>query len=428
MEWLDFCDKVFEILEILNQKFSFTYDEEKISYVISSCEYSYTKEEYYRLKEAAEKFKFQPFSISDEKRYESLVELPNRDSRTFYMMRVEEELLGIKLESSEITYSFKKASNELVWYLIKDYPVKSFNCLKLGIMRTEIRIRNLPEKDLFSILRFVIHIPFSILIETKNNESIDVMQEYQNSYLFNLAYNFDLVFKPVTEFEELFPQRFFFDRRKICDVNELAAPQLLYKKELVEQYYMALISADPFVKFIGFYHIMEHFYDEVYNEDIFKSVQGIIQHPGFSAKRKKDIVKIVDLIKNKTREAKQEFQGSELEALELTLRKFVDITELTNHLKSFDSSSIDYYKSNQVSFSGGDMVDLIDITNDKLYKKLASRIYKTRNALVHNKSNEGRLKERGIYNPFKDKPELLKEIPLMRYISEEIIIHSSSAL
>ena len=166
----------------------------------------------------------------------------------------------------------------------------------------------------------------------------------------------------------------------------------------------------------------------MYNEDIFKRVQHIIQHPGFSAKRTKDIVKIVDLIKKKNRQNKEEFQGSELEALELTLKKFVDISELLNDLTEFSDSIIDYYKLTEVSFSKGDTVDLRDISNEKLYKKLAARIYKTRNALVHSKSNESRLNERGVYNPFANSQELTMEIPLMRYISEAIIINSASPL
>ena len=69
-----------------------------------------------------------------------------------------------------------------------------------------------------------------------------------------------------------------------------------------------------------------------------------------------------------------------------------------------------------------------DLSNDKLPKKLAARIYKTRNALVHNKSNETRLSERGLYKPFKDKEELSKEIPLMRFLAESIIVNSSEPL
>lgn len=59
---------------------------------------------------------------------------------------------------------------------------------------------------------------------------------------------------------------------------------------------------------------------------------------------------------------------------------------------------------------------------------MANRVYKTRNSLVHSKSNEVKLNERGIYKPFKDSKALLKEIPLLKEISEEIIIKSASEL
>lgn len=64
-------------------------------------------------------------------------------------------------------------------------------------------------------------------------------------------------------------------------------------------------------------------------------------------------LKIVDLIKKKTRQNKEEFQGSELEALELTLKKFVDIQELIKDLTEFNNSIVDYYRTSEVSFSKG---------------------------------------------------------------------------
>ena len=140
-------------------------------------------------------------------------------------------------------------------------------------------------------------LPSTVHIETSIPKSREKLQKFAKSYLFNIAYNFDSVFKAVTDIEDLFPQRSILTRRRHHNISDLMPPQLLYQEQLVEQYYMALTSEDPFVKFIGFYHIMEYFYEEVYNEDILKSVQHIIQHPGFSAKRTKDIAKIVDLIK-----------------------------------------------------------------------------------------------------------------------------------
>ena len=97
-------------------------------------------------------------------------------------------------------------------------------------------------------------------------------------------------------------------------------------------------------------------------------------------------------------------------------------------LDEFDPSSISYYKSHEVSFSNGDAIDLSDVSNEKLAKKIAARIYKTRNSLVHSKSNDSRVKERGIYHPFADEKELAKEIPLMRIIAESIIINSAKPI
>ena len=76
----------------------------------------------------------------------------------------------------------------------------------------------------------------------------------------------------------------------------------------------------------------------------------------------------------------------------------------------------------------GDAIDLTDISNTKLSKKLAGRIYKTRNSLVHSKSNEFKLKEKGIYRPFADKNDLEKEIPIMKYIAEVLIIKTAKEL
>lgn len=430
MDWVEFCQKISEILRPWKRKLLFDYDDNKIIYTIADQEYQYTIEDYNQLKQNAEHYDFKPYSLCDRNTYESIVDLPDIDSRRHFSMGFEDKLseLIVKDEDANISYSFREVSKELIWYIVKDYDINRKVFMRFPSSVFDRRCDTLPEKDLFSLIKIIVRLPYVVYIESTSSQSTEQLQRYAKSFLFNIAYNFDFVFKAVTEIDDLFPQRTFLNRRRIHNVAELMAPQLSYKEELVEQYYMALASEDPFVKFIGFYHIMEHFYEEVYNEDIFKSVQYIIQHPGFSSKRTKDIVKIVDLIKKKTRQSKEEFQGSELEALELTLKKFVDISELINDLTEFNSSIVDYYKISEVSFSKGDTIDLRDISNEKLYKKLSARIYKTRNALVHSKSNEGRSNERGIYKPFDNSQELLMEIPLMRYISEAIIINSASTL
>lgn len=430
MEWTEFCGKVSRLFEPWKTKLQFDYDDQKITYIIAKQKYEYTLDEYNELKQKAECYDFQRYSICNGNIYESIVDIPDIDSRGHFSSLLVDRLTEFTLKDDEkdIEYSFCDISEELIWYVIKDFDVKRRFFSRFPMSFFERKCESLKDKDIFSLIKMLIRLPAVVHIETSIPKSREKLQKFANSYLFNIAYNFDSVFKAVTDIEDLFPQRSILTRRRHHKISDLMPPQLLYQEQLVEQYYMTLTSEDPFVKFIGFYHIMEYFYEEVYNEDILKSVQHIIQHPGFSAKRTKDIAKIVDLIKKKNRLNKQEFQGSELEALELTLKKFVNLSELVNDLTEFNDSIVEYYRLTEISFSKGDAIDLRDVSNEKLYKKLAARIYKTRNSLVHSKSNENRLSERGVYNPFTNNKELAKEIPLMRYISEAIIINSSSSL
>jgi hypothetical protein len=56
-------------------------------------------------------------------------------------------------------------------------------------------------------------------------------------------------------------------------------------------------------------------------------------------------------------------------------------------------------------------------------KDLVQRIYFTRNAIVHSKDGE-----KGKYLPFSHEKQLVKEVPLLRFISEAIIISNSNVV
>lgn len=429
MEWDDFCLKIESFSRIFLEKLNYRFNDEKITYKINKNEYEYTKIDFDRLKNKAEQGLFQPYSITTDCRYESLVDLPDIDSRRRFSIRFEDKLIStpiVDLEN-ELTYSFKEASEELIYYILSTYENERI-ILRMPYSMFEQRCEGLENKSIFNILRLIIRLPFAICVESAKPIPRERLLAFTKSYLFNFAYNLDLVFKQITEPDMFFPRRTSQNIRRVQNIDELMPPRLSYINELTEQYYMALASTDPFVKFIGFYHILEYFYEDVYNEDMLESIQHILQHPGFSSKRKKDVTKLIDIIRKKTRQNKEEFQGSELEALELTIKKFINFAELIQDLSIYDPNIVDYYCYHEISFSKGDAINLHDLTNDKLPKKLAARIYKTRNALVHNKSNDTRLSERGIYKPFKDNEELSKEIPLLRFLAETIIVNSSISL
>lgn len=282
--------------------------------------------------------------------------------------------------------------------------------------------------NFFEMLRKVTRLTLALTLDTSKQIDVAYFNKYATSVLFSLAYNADIAFKVVPSFTELrFPRGRAFAGKNVRN-SDIEPPQLLYLTELIEQYNLALSSDDSFVRFIAYYHIMEYFFDDVYNRALIDSVREILVHPGFSSKRPKEISKIIDVVRKKTRSNKDEYQGTELEALELTIRNYVSLERLRDELNSYDSDLVRYYCTHEISFSNGDTIDLNDFENEKLPKKVAARIYKTRNSLVHHKSNSARVKERGVYHPFKDDAELSKEIILMRLIAEMIIIKSAQEI
>jgi hypothetical protein len=74
-----------------------------------------------------------------------------------------------------------------------------------------------------------------------------------------------------------------------------------------------------------------------------------------------------------------------------------------------------------VQFSQGSTINFKD--DKSVFGNIANRIYKTRNAVMHSKANET---ER--YIPFEHENRLLKEIPLIQSLAEEIIMRTSEIL
>lgn len=419
MEWDEFIDKLKYILRGFNREFNINYSEDSISYIVDEKSFEFSKSDYDKISNDAMKSDLSQFTVLNNNSYEVIIYQTNKMVRRILPVKFE-EFIKIKDSMNNIEYKFQEISDLMVWNIIKGIDLESFRGRFLAFLP---RLSRDTDMNLFNLLRICLRNPYSIIISYE--ESIDKrkLNDYINSFLFNFCYNYGYSFRVMNSLDELLNIRYR-DKNSSYKDEELNAPRLSYKQDLTEHYHMAVSSEDPFVQFIGFYHIMEYFYEEIYKEGVINNVKEILLDPSFSTKRKKDIMKLVDLINKKRTE---NTVGSELEALELTLSKYIDIEKIREKLNEIDKDIIDYYKNNTVNFSNGDVVDL---RGDKeiIFKKLANRVYKTRNSLVHSKSNEVRVKERGIYKPFKDSKALLKEIPLLKTISEEIIIKSASEL
>lgn len=415
MEWDEFIDKVKFILKRFNKEFNIDYSEDSISYTVGEKSYEFSKSDYNNITNDAMKSDLSQFTVLTNNSYEVIIYQTNKMVRRLLPYKLEERIVSTNIKDSmnNIEYKFQEISDVMVWNIIKEIDLES---LKRTFIIFPPRLRGDEGENLFNLLRVCFRNPYSLIVSYKKDIDKNKLNDYINSFLFNFCYNYGYSFRIMNSLDELLNIRYR-NKNSSYKSEELDAPRLLYKQDLTEQYHMAVSSEDPFVQFIGFYHIMEYFYEEIYKEGVVNNVKEILLDPGFSTKRKKDIMKLVDLINKKRTESTV---GSELEALELTLRKYIDIEKIIEKLNEIDEDIIEYYKNNKVNFSKGDAIDLI---GDKkhIFKKLANRVYKTRNSLVHSKSNEVRLNERGIYKPFKDSKALLKEIPLLKWYQKRLL-------
>lgn len=340
-----------------------------------------------------------------------------------------EEYYNTRDEQNKINYSVIKIPLPYFFILLDcylednknlgDLELKRFNRVPFGFL-----IRRLEEsgKKQISIEEYIHHF-FRInviKIESENDKKNEEFLDFLSSYIFTISYNYRDVFVPHKNILDLFPKRNLTNNIRnnlVRNRDDFDPPRRKYKNELVSHYQMALVSESPYLEYLSYYHVAEYFFDSIIDEDIIKKVKNKITMPDFSYKRDKDIKELIKLI-NKTTQIKNETRTyDELNALKLTLKKYIDITELKNELSS---EYIDFLKNTKVKFSNGNVINLNNTNEDEIYADLSKRIYYTRNALVHSKEMEN-----SKYKPFHDDKLLAKEIPLIRTIAEKLIIQTA---
>lgn len=367
----------------------------------------------------------QDIELFDRNSYEVLVRNENR-------FMISKEIVQ-KDSINKIDYGIGKPTDKyLVLFLynlgLQDTP----RILRNGIMPH--RLRRLYDND-----REQTTIPFEINIIEVIKETIPRLEtlqidsysqkkknEFENlmyAFLFNLGYNLDYTFQPLRFMDE-FTQPYKMGKLRRSNFGDVEPPKLIYINELILHYQKGISSDSIEHQYLSFYHVLEHFFEKIYNDDILLSIKNELTKPNFSYKRTKDISNLVGFIQNRLKYKNDEFQINEPEALELTLKKFVtDLKYLASELNTISPTFIEHFKTTEVSFSKGNRVNFESSNANEIYTNLAKRIYYTRNAIVHSKETE-----KTKYTPFSDDKDLLNEIYLLRLIAEIVIINNSKEL
>lgn len=210
------------------------------------------------------------------------------------------------------------------------------------------------------------------------------------------------------------------------ELDSIEAPRRSYKKDLVTKYILALSSIEPVTQFISMYHIIEYFIEDVAKENIISLVKDELTMPDFSYKNNNKILNLVDAIIKNTNQ--YSYSKNEVNGVKLVLKKYLEKESIIDSLNEIYPELHSYYSKNIVSFSDGDKVLFDSNQEDEFYNSLANRVYKTRNAIVHSKSEELKDTYRFKYNPLKHSNELNYEIYLLRVVAEKIIIGDSKII
>ena len=322
---------------------------------------------------------------------------------------------------SGLSYRLGPPSDAFTIYLCLKVIEATNHRQRIRIMRPHmaIRMRNLETLSIFDVIKSAIGAR-TLIITSEKERSRTGWKQYADAFFFHIGYNLDIPLIPDRNLYDLLrPAKISSMRRS--ERGDLDAPRRHYVSDLVYHYQLGLSAESPMLEYISYYHVAEHWFENVYHDDLVEQIQLAITSPSFSYKRKKDLRDLIRKISRAVQLRDEQLVINEQIALRLTLTKYVDVPQLVADLNAFDPKLVNWYANHVVSFCGGDVVAFDHSDVSKILASLANRIYKTRNALVHSKEGS-----RAKFAPFTDDPDLVPEIPLMRFVAEQIITATST--
>lgn len=270
------------------------------------------------------------------------------------------------------------------------------------------------------LLTYLLHFS-TIKVCTEQESGLDRLRQLATSLEFLIMYKKSISICEISSIESLV------DRNRSLDSINIRAeitdpPRRIYNSSVISYYTMALESYDPFTVYISYYHIIEHYYDAVFRKNLINSIREVTTHPDFSYKDDNSIYSLALYVKKHMKMDEETGKGNELESLKYVLKEYVIIDQLVNSINLQDRNAASYYQNSIVPFTSSEKTKIQWANTESVYTNLANRIYETRNSLVHSKSE----KMDKQYKPYKDKQDLIKELPLIRAVAEQVIINSGT--
>lgn len=253
-------------------------------------------------------------------------------------MRFEREAFEI----NEHNYQFvtSKASQKYIFALFCSFhnsPDK-YDVTPIRLMSKEV-ITSLEE--FFDYFRI-----YTVKVTSPKSHSATELKRIFDSYIFNVAYNFNISLA-VADFA---------DDRRFRRVGTRRSGQLFpykqYKQDLTKYYHQAIATNLPFMQYLAFYHVAEFFFQSISEDEAFQVISNFITRPSFSPYRHEDVSNFYNVIKKKMRDQRDDGVWNEKTGLLLCLKRYVpDLSVLKSSVDRIDSTAIDYYRLTPVPFA-----------------------------------------------------------------------------
>lgn len=361
-------------------------------------------------------------TLVDSRSYEMLVREESRYAPSILYRSADS--IHKKDNENGLEYTLGLPSDDYLLFLLKALAARDRRTLLRSTAMLS-KLRRLSEyvvegEDVFGLLKRVLPRCTTLKVDsTAKARNAGDLGKFANAFLFQLTYNMDVALAEVRYLDDFVHVRHI-PRDRRSTVDEVDPPKRLYIPDVTYHYQMGVASESPVLSFLSFYHVAEHFFEDVFNDDMVESIRKTLTSPAFSYKRKRDILDLVKEVTRRQRVRAETVAFNEQDALRLVFERYVKFADLAAELNEYDPELVVYYGGSPVAFSGGDSVDLRAGDNRKLAELLSRRIYKTRNAIVHSKDGD-----KSKFVPFEHDKILIKEIPLLRFVAEQIIIESS---
>ena len=357
--------------------------------------------------------------LYDDLTYETLVEM----ERPYFLgLRTGEGTIQKEDKDNGLKYEISQPTDKYLIFLLTQIGKTDLRRRRPRLLMPVYQLDELMKiDDLFKLIKRIFKF-YTLKITSNSSRKLSQYIDITNSFLFTLSYNLDTSIVEMRLIDEFMRWNRLSPVRR-ANIEDIDPPRRRYISDLVHHYQMGVSTDNPLLQFISFYHVLEYFFEDIYSQDLVDNIKDRITNPSFSYKRPKDLKELIKFIEAKKKQRGDDFSYNELEALELTLKKYINLENIKATIEEYDATLIDYYKDNLVTFSKGASVDLTSGSSEQNFKNLAGRIYNTRNAIVHSKEGN-----KPRYIPFKHDKELMKEVPFIRFIAENIIINSSQSI